>query len=179
MVRHGSARQAFWRGTRAGETLASTAILNPRWVIQWLSQTRGTVAPGSREVDLPHIGVLLPDSLQTPALLVLSLLAVAVVLLLARGRGFQAGAAVVIAGGVLAAPHALPADLVLVALALAVWGRARWYDWLLLSVGAAVAAVTPAPLPVLAGVATVGWVCLRACGAGTWLRREPAPASSR
>jgi len=160
--------------------LAATAILNPRWVFEWLSQTRGTVAPGSREVDLPHLGVLLPDSLQTIALIILVLLAIGLVLVLAKqAHGFQGPAAVLIAGGVLAAPHALPADLVLVALALAVWGEARWFDWLALSVGAAVAALTPPPVPALVGVLTVGWVCLRASGALTWLRLEPAPGSAR
>jgi len=125
------------------------------------------------------LGVLLPDALQTLAVAILSLLAIAVVLLLARRREFQSAAAVVIAGGVLAAPHALPADLVLVALAIAVWGQARWFDWLLLSAGAAVAAFTPAPVPVLAGVLTIGWVCVRASGALTGSRLEPTPESSR
>jgi hypothetical protein len=148
-------------------------------VFDWFVQTRSTVASGSREVDLPHLGVLLPDSLQTLALAVLSLLAIGLVLLLARGRGFREAAAVVIAGGVLAAPHALPADLVLVALALAVWARARWFDWLLLSVGAGIAALTPAPVPALAGVVTVGWVCLRASGSLTWRRLEPVSESAR
>jgi hypothetical protein len=159
--------------------LAATAALNPRWVLEWLGQTRGTVAAGSREVDLPHVGVLFPDSVQTVAVAVLSLLAIALVLLLARRGEFRAAAAVVIAGGVLAAPHALPADMVVVALASAVWGQARWFDWLLLSAGTAVAALTPAPVPALAGVLTVGWVCVRASGALTWPRPEAAPALSR
>jgi hypothetical protein len=160
--------------------LAATAILNPRWVLEWLGQTRGTVAPESREVDLPHLGLLLPSSFQTLAVAVLSLLAIGLVLVLAkRARGFQGAAAVVIAGGVLAAPHALPADLVLVAVALAVWGQARCFDWLVLSAGAAIAAVAPPPVPAFFGVVTVGWVCLRACGAVTWPRLEPAPGSTR
>ena len=159
--------------------LTATAILNPRWVLDWLGETRGTVAPGSREVDLPHLGVLLPGSLQTVALALLSLVAIGLVLFLARRREFHAAAAVVIAGGVLAAPHALPADLLLVALALAVWGQARWFDWSLISVGAAIAALTPAPVPALAGVVTVGWVCLRASGLITWPRLGPALALTR
>lgn len=159
--------------------LGATAALNPRWLVDWLDQTRGTVAPGSREVDLPHLATLLPGSLQTPALVIVSLLAIGLVLLLARRRSFPEAAAVVIAGGVLAAPHALPADLVLVGMALAVWGRARWFDWLLLSVGAAIAAVAPAPVPALFGVATAGWVCLRAAGTLTWPRPEPTPALTR
>jgi len=63
-------------------------------------------------------------------------------------------------------PDALPTDLVLVALALAIWGEAEWYDWLILSVGAAIAALTPVPIPTVAGVLTVGWILLRAGGVG-------------
>jgi hypothetical protein len=152
-----------------------TAILNPRWVIDWLGQTRSTVQAGSREVDLPHIAVLLPDQLQGAALALLTLVAIGGVLYLAwrRREAFQPAAAVLIAGGVLAAPHALPTDMVLVALGLAVWGEARWFDWLILSVGALVAAITPAPLPELAGILTIGWVCLRVSGLPS---RSPAPA---
>ena len=159
--------------------LASTALLNPHWVPDWLRQTRTTVQAGSREISLPHLGVFLPDSLQTLGLAVLTLLAIALVLFLARNREFQAAAAVIIGGGVLAAPHALAADLVLVALALAVWGQARWFDWLILSAGTAIAALLPAPVPLLVGVLTVGWVCLRASGVLTWPRPAPAPALSR
>jgi hypothetical protein len=111
----------------------------------------------------------------------LTVASIAAVLLIARHRrgDLQPAIAVLIAGGVLAAPHSLPADLVLVALALAVWGKARWFDWLLLSVGAAISAVTPDPAPLIAGALTIGWVCLRAAGVLTWRRLEPAPASTR
>jgi hypothetical protein len=162
--------------------LGVTLARNPHWVVDWLGQTRGTVAPGSREVDLPHLGVLLPDWMQTAAVAVLALASIALVLLLARRRrgDFSAAAAIVIAGGVLAAPHALPTDLVLVALALAVWGKARWFDWLALSVGAAICALTPAPIPALVGVVVIGWVCLRAAGLVlTWSSPGPVPASAR
>jgi hypothetical protein len=88
------------------------------------------------------------------------------VVMLARRRrsDFRAAAAVLVAGGVLVAPHALPTDLVLVGVALAIWGEAVWQDWVLLSVGAAIAAVVPAPWPVAVGVLVVGWLCLRAAG---------------
>jgi hypothetical protein len=169
---------AGWIGAGA-VLLAATALLNPHWVLDWLGQSRTTVQAGSREISLPHLGVFLPDSLQTLALAVLTLFGVALVVLLARNREFPAAAAVLVAGGVLASPHALAADMVLVALALAVWGQARWFDWLLLSVGTAVAALVPAPVPVLVGIVTVGWVCLRATGTLTWPRPEAAPALSR
>jgi hypothetical protein len=158
---------------------ASTAALNPRWILEWLGPAGTTVQVGSREVDLPHLGTLAPPGFQLFAVVVLSLVAFLVVLVGARRcrNDFQAVAAVLIAGGVLAAPHALPADMVLVAVALAVWGRAAWYDWVLLSVGAAVCAVTPAPLPAVVGVLVIGWVCLRAGGV-IWWRRGPAPLSA-
>jgi hypothetical protein len=103
----------------------------------------------------------------------------AAVLALARRRlsNFRASTAVLVAGGVLVAPHALPTDLVLVAVALAIWGEAEWQDWLLLSVGAAIAAVVPPPWPTVVGVLVVGWLCLRAAGFSAW-RRGPAPASA-
>ena len=157
---------------------ASTAVFNPRWVIQWLGAVGGTVAPGGREVDLAHFGVFLPIALRTPAEIVLSAAAtVAVLLLAARRRGdFQAAAAVLVAGSVLAALHALPTDLVMVAVALAVWGRAQWYDWLLLSAGAAVCALSPDPVPVVVGLLVIGWACLRAGEVITWSRSRPEPA---
>src|SRR5207302_4086748 len=159
--------------------LGLTLALNPRWIFDWLGHTRATVQLGSREVDLPHLGVLMPGGMQTAAIVGLTIAAIALVLLLARRRrnDLSAAAAIVMAGGVLASPHALPADLVLVALALAVWGQARWFDWLVLSIGAAVAAVTPAPVPALVGLLAIGWVCLRAGGV-IWklpARRQESP----
>ena len=159
--------------------LATSAALNPRWVFEWLPALGGTVQPGAREVDLAHIGTLLPRAYQGWAVAVVSLIALAAVLWLARRRtdDIRAGAAVLIAGGVMVAPHALPTDLVLAAVALAVWGKAEWQDWVLLSVGAAIAALVPPPLPTVVGVLLVGWLCLRAAGLSAW-RRGPAPASA-
>ena len=142
---------------------ASVAVLNPRWVFDWLAAAGTTVQPGAREVNLSHLGTLFPAGLQTIAVAILTLAAVVAVVVLAwRSRqDFHATAALLVAGGVLAAPHALPADLVLVGLALAIWGKARWKDWLLLSAGAAIAAFVPAPWPTIAGVLLVGYVCWR------------------
>src|SRR5207302_2220551 len=155
--------------------LGLTLALNPRWIFDWLGHTRATVQLGSREVDLPHLGVLMPGGMQTAAIVGLTIAAIALVLLLARRRrnDLSAAAAIVMAGGVLASPHALPADLVLVALALAVWGQARWFDWVGLSIAAVICSLTPAPIPVLVGVVVIGWVCLRAAGLlVTWNPRE-------
>ena len=147
---------------------AAAAVLNPWWVFQWLPALNGPVRPGSREVDLAHFGTLLPSAAQAFAVAVLTLMTIAAVVLLARRRRdeFRSAATVLVAGGVLAAPHALPTDLVLVALALAIWGEAQWYDWLLLSLGAAIAAFVPAPVPAVTGVIVIGWVCLRAAAVG-------------
>jgi arabinofuranan 3-O-arabinosyltransferase len=158
---------------------AAAALLNPRWVFQWLPALNGPVRPGSREVDFAHFGTAFPAGVQGYAVAILSLVALVAVLALAwrRRAEFRPAAAVIAAGGVLVAPHALPTDLVLVAMALAVWGEARWFDWLLLSAGAAVAALTPAPVPAVLGVLVIGWVCLRAGGL-ILSRREPAPLSA-
>jgi hypothetical protein len=159
--------------------LASTLVLNPHWVLDWLKSAGTTVQPGSREVDLAHFGMMFPAGWQALAEAGIALIAIAGVVLLARRRSedFRPAAAIVVAGGVLAAPHALPTDLVLVAVALAIWGEAHWYDWLLLSGGAAIAAVTPDPIPAVVGVLTIGWVLLRAAGVIEW-RRERAPLSA-
>ena len=170
---------AGWAG--AGMVLLlSTMALNPHWVLDWLKSAGSTVQPGSREVDLAHFGVLFPTGWQGFAVAGLAAMAIYVVLRLARRRreDFRSAAAVVVAGGVLAAPHALPTDLVLVAVALAIWGQAAWYDWLLLSAGAAIAAFLPAPVPAVVGVLVIGWVCLRAGGVMSGWRRGPAPASA-
>jgi len=157
----------------------AAALLNPRWVFQWLPALNGPVRPASREIDFAHFGTAFPAAFQGYAVAALSLLALVAVLALARRRDveFRPAASIVVAGGVLVAPHALPTDLVIVAVALAIWGEALWYDWLLLSVGAAIAAVTPAPVPAVVGVLVIGWVCTRAAGL-TWKRREPAPLSA-
>lgn len=162
----------------AGAALwAVTAALNPRWVLQWLPAGTTTVQPGGREVDLGHLGTLAPAGMQAYAVAILSLVAlVAIVWLAIRCRNqFRAAVAVLVAGGVLAAPHSLPADLVLVAVGLAIWGKAGWVEWTLLSAGALVAALAPAPVPTIVGVLLVGGLCARISGG--W-RRGPAPASA-
>ncbi|HKC18502.1 MAG TPA: glycosyltransferase family 87 protein [Candidatus Dormibacteraeota bacterium] len=162
--------------------LATTLAMSPRWVLDWLGQTRSTVQTGAREIDLPHFAVLLPDRWQGPALAVLAVLSLAAVLWLAwrvRGHEMHAPIAILVAGGVLAAPHALPADYVVVALAMAIWGEARWFEWLGLSVAALASALLPAPIPTFIGLVAIGWVCLRVGGFATSPSPAPAPASAR
>jgi len=165
----------------AGTALwAAAAVLNPRWVLDWLPVVRGTVQPGGREVDLAHFSTdLVPAAYQTPALLLLSLVALAGVMVLAyrRRNEFRPALAILVAGGVLAAPHALPTDLVMVAVGLAIWGEAAWFDWLALSVGAAIAIYLAPPLPAVIGVVLVGWLCLRIADLSAWRPgQEPASA---
>jgi hypothetical protein len=168
--------------TVAGIVLvAAAAALNPRWVLDWLPALGTTVQPGAREVDLAHLGTMLPGAVQGYAVAGLSLLALIAVLALARHcrKDFRTAAAVLVVGGVLVAPHALPTDLVLVAVGLAIWGEAIWTDWSVLSVGAAIAAIVPAPLPTVVGVLLVGWLCLRVAGLSAWpWPRGRAPASA-
>src|SRR5207237_3941124 len=54
---------AGW-ATAGAALLVPTLILNPHWILDWLGQTRSTVQAGAREVDLPHLAVLLPASVQ-------------------------------------------------------------------------------------------------------------------
>jgi len=125
--------------------------------------------------------VYLPRAAQTYGVVIISLaLAAVVVLLAARRRDEPAVAAsILIAGGVLASPHALPADLVLVSLALVMWQRADAWDWVILSAGALIAALAPAPLPVAVGLVVIGRLLLRQSLPAAPLRPAPQPASTR
>jgi len=165
---------AGWAGAGIA-LLLPTLVLDPHWVTDWLAQTRTTVAPVSREVDVAHLGVSLPG----PAVAVLVVLAVALIVYLAwrRHEDFPTAAAILVIGGVMASPHALPADLVLVAVGLAIWGKASWPDWLVLSVGALIAALAPAPIPALVGLVLFALLLVRI---SLWPKpARPALASPR
>ncbi len=169
---------AGW-ATAGALLLITTVALSPRWVFEWLSQSRSTVQTGAREVDLPHLAVFLNDSLQGAGLAILTLAALGLVTWLAwrvRGQEMRPAIAILVAGGVLAAPHALPADLVLVAVGLAIWDRAGWIEWLALSIGGLLAALTPAPYPTLIGIVLMLGLTFRV---SFWRRSELVPASRR
>jgi len=157
--------------------LAATLALNPRWVLEWLPALSSTVQTGAREVSLPHFAVYLPAGLQTYGLIGLTLFAIADALVLAARRptDFNAVAAILVIGGVVSSPHALPSDLVLVAVGLAIWGEAGWIEWLALSLVAIVAALAPAPLPAGLGIALMWWLTLRI----SLFRRGRVPASAQ
>jgi Glycosyltransferase family 87 len=146
--------------------LAVTLALNAHWIGQWLGQAGSTVQVGAREVNLAHFAVYLPASLQTAGIVVLTLLAICDAIALAwrhyfRDHDLGRAAAILVIGGVLASPHALPADLVLVGLGLAIWGQAGWLEWLALSVAALAAALIPAPVPATLGVFLIAWLTVR------------------
>ena len=150
--------------TIAGVALwASFAIFDPLWVLHWLAPASSTVQPIAREVDLAHLVVFLPLAIQSYGLAVISLFTGLAVIWLAwrRRDDLPVAASTLIAGGVLVSPHALPADLVLVSLALVMWGRADVWDWVILSIGATVAALAPAPVPVVVGLVVIGRLLLR------------------
>jgi hypothetical protein len=158
----------------------AAAALYPRWVFDWWHVLGTTVEPGSREVNLGHLGTILPSAYVGYGVVALSLLALVGVLALAHRvkRDPRAAVAVLVAGGVLVSPHALPADLLLVTVALAIWGQATWADWLVLSVGAIIAAVVPVPVPTVVGVLLVAWLLLRMSGLSAWPPPGRAPASA-
>jgi glycosyl transferase family 87 len=160
---------------------ASFAILDPRWVMRWLGPASSTVQPIAREVDLAHLAVFLPQGAQTYGLAAISLVTGLTVIWLAwRRRDDTATAAsILVAGGILASPHALPADLVLVSLALVMWPRADAWDWVILSAGAVVAALAPAPMPVVVGLVVIARLLLRQSLLPAPLQPAPLPASSR
>ena len=156
----------------AGLLLAgASALRDPAWVLGWLGPATRTVQQHSREIALADLAPYLAGP---PYLLFLvaglAVAALAGVLYLAW---YSRQPAVLVAGGVLAAPHALPADLALIALALVIWGRAGWLDWLLLSLGTAAAALLTPPLPALAGVLLAAGFCLRVAGLSPRLPRRP------
>lgn len=166
----------------AGVVLTAAYLpLDPHWVEHFIAPAASTVQVIAREVDLAHLVVYLPRAAQTYGLVIVSLgLSAAVVWLASRRRDETAVAAsILIAGGVLASPHALPADLVLVSLALVIWPRADAWDWVILSAGALVAALAPAPVPVAVGLVVIGRLLLRQSLLPSPLQPAPQPASSR
>ena len=161
--------------------LAATLALNPHWVTEWLGHAGSTVQVGAREVNLAHFAVYVPAGLQTAGLAVLTALAICGVLILAaRGHvsvtELKPAAAILVIGGVVASPHALASDLLIVALGLAMWGEAGWMDWLALSAAAVIAALAPAPAPAAVGVLLMLWLTLRISGRSRALESSPSTA---
>ncbi len=166
----------------AGAVLTASYLpLDPLWIEHFIAPAASTVQVIAREVDLAHMAVYLPRAAQTYGLVIISLaLSAAVVWVAARRRNETAiAASILIAGGVLASPHALPADLVLVSLALVMWPRADAWDWVILSACALLAALAPAPVPVAVGLVVVGRLLLRQSLLRAPLQPTPQPVSTR
>ena len=127
------------------------------------------------------MAVYLPGAVQTYGLVIIALAMSAVVVWLAARRRDETAiaASILIAGGVLASPHALPADLVLVSVALVMWPRADAWDWVILSVGALISALAPAPVPVVVALVVIVRLLLRQSLLPAPLQPSTQPASSR
>jgi len=175
-----------WR-VLAGWAVAGVALtasylpLDPGWIAHFIAPAASTVQVIAREVDLAHMAVYLPGAVQTYGLVIISLAMSAVVLWLAARRRDETAiaASILIAGGVLASPHALPADLVLVSVALVMWPRADAWDWVILSVGALISALAPAPVPVVVALVVIVRLLLRQSLLPAPLQPSTQPASSR
>ena len=175
-----------WR-VLAGWAVAGVALtasylpLDPGWIAHFIAPAASTVQVIAREVDLAHMAVYLPGAVQTYGLVIISLAMSAVVLWLAARRRDETAiaASILIAGGVLASPHALPADLVLVSVALVMWPRADAWGWVILSVGALISALAPAPVPVVVALVVIVRLLLRQSLLPAPLQPSTQPASSR
>jgi hypothetical protein len=169
-----------WR-TLAGWAAAAAALvlvcmaLRPAWVPDWLHFLSATAGRIGTEIGPAQFvwASGLPRSAQVAGAAVVTIVATAVVLWLARRHREGIAAGLLITGGLLAAPHALGSDLVLPAAGLVVSERARWWLWLALSVLALTAAVLKGTIGApLAGVSLAA-LCLGRLAQG----RDPATAN--
>lgn len=146
----------------AGALLLAVAARQPHWIVDWprfLSLTAGRVGTELGPAQFVWSSPLSRPQQLTGAGLV-ALAAIVVVLIVARRLPRGQAAGVVVAGGLLSAPHALGSDTVLLAGGLVVSARGRWWTWLLLSVLALAAAVFKGTLGApVAGVLLVS-LCL-------------------
>ena len=156
---------AGWALAAAG-LLAAVALRDPRWPVQWLSFLSANARHIGSELSPVGAALHLPIG-QAPALAAaigMLMLVVVCAVLLARTRRDvpNEAVAVVIAGSLLAAPHALESDLVLGAAALALAGGSSWLEWAGLSAVALVIAVThDSPSSTILGIVLVGALTLR------------------
>ena len=167
-------------GVAALGLVAVASARQASWMGSWLGATAATVGRNGRELDPGTWPWLLVGSGPRPLLtLALSLAVLAAVLAVAM-RGHGEPWAALVAGGVIVAPHALPSDLVLVGLAMAIDGRSGVGAWAVFAAAAAAAAVAPDPWPSLIATGLVGSLLLRialrppAGRSPRWDRRMPA-----
>jgi Glycosyltransferase family 87 len=142
----------------SGLLLVGTSLLvRGNLIASWLAFIQHNARRIGEDISLPG---LVGPSLVVPA----TLLALAVVLGLAyRRRHDQTVAAgILIAGGLLCAPHALATDTLMIGAGLLMAGRPGWKEWLVLSLAAAALALNHQPLlTALLGVATIGGFLIR------------------
>jgi hypothetical protein len=131
--------------------VGSSLLVQGNLIAGWLAFIQHNARRIGDDISLPG---LVGPSLVVPATLV----ALAVVLGLAYRRRHDrpVAAGILVAGGLLCAPHALATDTLLIGAGLLVAGRPGWKDWLALSLAAAVMALNHQPLlTALLGVATI------------------------
>lgn len=118
--------------------VAAVTAIEPHLVLAWVDYAFGSAGLIGRDLSLAGIAdQLLGGRLGS---LLATATALGVTLWLARGREPACAAAIVILGGLLAAPHALSYDLVLVPLALLIAGRDQLWRLAAISAGAFLAA---------------------------------------
>ena len=142
----------------------ATALRVPQLLYDWPRFAISGAGHIGRELSLAGVVLpLAPAGSETLALAVTVLVATSLVLVLAaRRRHTPATAlAILIAGGLLAAPHAQGSDLLLLSAAGAIWPGTRWFDWLALSAGSLVVVLSPAPFASGAAVVLVAAVLAR------------------
>ncbi len=161
---------AGWTAAAAA-AVAVASLRGPELLLQWLGFLALRAAHIGTEVGM--VGLVLPLGLPRPvtvALLVAVVVGATIVVIgLARTRRTAAASAmaILVSGGLLAAPHALSYDLVLLSAAGAVWTGTRWFDWLILSVGGcAVAVLHQSSVASVLGVLLIGSALVRITTAG-------------
>jgi hypothetical protein len=172
---------AGWALAAAG-LVAAAVLRDPRWPAQWLAFLAANA--GHIGGELTPVGVALhlpigPAPATALALAALTLVVAGTALLANLRREVPPAAlAVVIAGSLLVAPHALGSDLVLGAAALALGGGSRRVEWVGLSAAALAIAVTHDSLAsTTLGIALLAGLTLR-LGLGEPPMRVSAPASA-
>jgi hypothetical protein len=145
----------------------ATALSQPQLLYDWPRFAISGAGHIGRELSLAGVVLpLAPAGSETLALAVTVLVATSLVLVLAaRRRHTPATAlAILIAGGLLAAPHAQGSDLLLLSAAAALWPGTRWFDWLALSIGSLVVVLSPPPFGSVAAVMLAGLALARLVG---------------
>ena len=144
----------------------------------WLWQALQQASPAGNNLGLPGLvsnqgfGPLWATYLVT-ALAMLLVLALAW-----TAKSPERRVAILVAGGMMAAPHALATDFILVAAAVLIAGDGGFVVWFILSAGSLAIALTPNPeLAAAASVVLLGGFLMRF--AGLWPVPHTIPSSQR